>query len=80
MSKNMNRLLAQVFDAIGTALVRDEKDKALSLANMGAVLIRRSDALVVTADDLQSIVDAHHAAYPVQSDEVDFTDLKKLLE
>jgi hypothetical protein len=32
------------------------------------------------ADDLQTVVDADHANFPAQAGEVDFTNLKQLLQ
>jgi hypothetical protein len=75
----MHRVLGHTFDEISTALVRGEKEKALSLANMGAVLARRSEDPNLVPDDLQTVVDAHHSSYPPVAGEVDFTNLKGLL-
>jgi hypothetical protein len=80
MINSFPRVLAHAFDEISTALVHGEKSKALSLANMGAVLARRSEESNVVADDLQTVVDAHHANFPAQAGEVDFTNLKQLLQ
>jgi hypothetical protein len=46
---------------------------------MGALLARRSEDPNVVADDLRTVVDAHHAKFPAQAGEVDFTNLNQLL-
>jgi len=79
MIKTLPRVLAHAFDEISTAIVRGENEKALSLANMGAVLARRNEVPNLVADDLQTVVDAHHSIYPPVAGEVDFTNLKGLL-
>jgi len=79
MIKTLPRVLGHAFDEISTALVRGEKEKAQSLANMGAVLARRSEDPNLEADDLQTVVDAHHSIYPPVAGEVNFTNLKGLL-
>jgi hypothetical protein len=79
MIKTFPRVLAHAFDEISTAIVRGEKEKALSLANMGAVLARRSEDPNLEVDDLETVVNSHHSIHPPVAGEVDFTNLKGLL-